>query len=350
MVTIANPFENPISRERLHQLRDVVNPGPVLILTHDNPDPDALASGLGFSRLLKAWSIGSQLVYSGLVTRAENKAMLEVLTPEWEYRDELPDLGAFQAIALVDTQPNAGNNDLPSNVIPHVVIDHHHPVRDKMDKVPFVELRPEVGATVSLVYQYLDAANVLIDTQLATAIFYGLKTDTRGLSRGDSTTDQAVYFRLLSMIDRSLLAQVEHAGLPREYFRRICDGLKAAAVHGDLVITDLGELHRPDFVAEMADLLVRLENTRAVLCLGYHDNLIYISLRTESTQQDAGMLIQRIVQPPGKAGGHGTVAGGQMPLGDADLDEQEAGRLCAEIKQRFLDVMGGSRVGVQLMV
>lgn len=349
MALMQTSFSNPIGEARLQLLRDSVGSGPVLILTHDNPDPDALSSGLGFSRLLAFWGIPSHLIYSGLVSRAENKAMLRILTPEWEYNEEIPDLGVYSAVALVDTQPNAGNNDLPPEVIPDVVIDHHHPVRDKIEKVPFVELRPEVGATVSLVFQYLDAAGVDIDARLATAIFYGLKTDTRGLSRGDSEVDQAVYFRLLTMIDRRILAQVEHTGLPREYFQRICDGLNAARIHGDLVVTDLGDLHRPDFVAEMADLLIRLEDARAVLCMGHHKDLIYISLRTVAMQEDAGLLIQRIVHPPGKAGGHGAVAGGQVPLVGGAGDEQAAIRVSNQIKRRFLDVMGESQAGEPLM-
>ena len=307
-------------------------------------DPDALASGLGLARLLGAWGIPSDLIYSGLITRAENKAMLSLLASEWEFSDFLPDLEAYSAVALVDTQPTAGNNDLPPDVIPHIVIDHHHPVRDHLDKVPFVELSPDVGATASLVFKYLDAAGVEIDARLATAIFYGIKADTRGLSRGDSPTDRAVYFRLLTVIDRQTLAQVEQAGLPREYFRHFCSGLQAAVVHNDVVMSDLGELHRPDFVGEMADLLIRMENTRAVLCLGSHEGTLYVSLRTAPMKEDAGLLIQRIVLAPGKAGGHGVVAGGQIPL-----DSGSADQLASDLKRRFLAVLDETAAGEPLM-
>ncbi len=333
-----------IEGDRLYRLREVVGTGPVLILTHDNPDPDALASGLGLSRLFASWGIRSDLVYSGLVSRAENKAMLSLLTPEWVHSDVLPDLDAYSAVALVDTQPDAGNNDLPSNVIPDIVIDHHHPVRDNITKVPFVELRPDVGATASLVFQYLEAARVDLDIRLATAIFYGIKADTRGLSRGDSPIDQDAYFRLLTLIDRQILTQVEQAGLPREYFRRFCEGLQAAVVYDNVVVADLGELHRPDFVGEMADLLIRLEHARGVLCIGNHGDLMYLSLRTMGMGDDAGLLVQRIVPAPGKAGGHGTVAGGQVPLGNGEVDQ-----LTADLKRRFLAVMGKTAEGAPLM-
>jgi nanoRNase/pAp phosphatase (c-di-AMP/oligoRNAs hydrolase) len=335
---------NPIEIDRLQKLRNVIGAGPVLILTHDNPDPDGLASGLGLARLFASWGIHSDLVYSGLISRAENKAMLNLLTPEWVHSDVLPDLDAYSAVALVDTQPGAGNNDLPSEVIPDIVIDHHHPVRDNISKVQFVDLNPNVGATASLVFQYLEAAGVEIDAKLATGIFYGIKTDTRGLSRGDSPNDQAAYFRLLTLIDRRLLVQVEQAGLPREYFQKFSEGLHSAVVYGNVVVADLGEMHRPDFVGEMADMLIRLEHTRAVLCMGVHGDLLYLSLRTMPMNDDAGLLVQSIVPEPGKAGGHGTMAGGQVPL-----DDGGSGPIKAEIKRSFLDVLGETREGKPLM-
>ena len=115
-----------VSEEQLQHLREVVGSGPVLILTHENPDPDALSSGKTLAILLReAWGISSRLVYSGLVGRAENKVMLNLLTPEWEQADAVEDIDEYSAVALVDTQPGSGNNRLPDWITPHIVIDHH---------------------------------------------------------------------------------------------------------------------------------------------------------------------------------------------------------------------------------
>lgn len=329
--------------EKLIRLRSVVGVGPLLVLTHDNPDPDSLASGKGLAALFEGkWGIRTHLRYSGLVGRAENKAMLRLLTPEWgRMKDD--DLEQSSMVVLVDTQPGAGNNSLPLGRMPQIVIDHHHPVRDGLETVPFVDVRPDVGATVSLVYQYLDAAGVILDTMLATAIFYGIHADTRGLSRGVSPIDQMVYVQMLGQIDRHLLVQIEQAGLPREYFRSFSCGLQAARVYGRAVLANLGEINRPDFVAEMADLLIRLEDSQAVLCLGVHGEKIYLSLRTSREEIDAGKMIQKIVLLPGKAGGHGMMAGGQVPL----LGRKIEG-VAAEVEKRFLKVMGESGEGEPL--
>jgi len=338
-------IENPIDQTCLEALHQALGKGPVLILTHDNPDPDGLASGKTLACIFETlWAIKSRLVYSGIIARAENKAMLRLLTPEWEYQENLVNLDDYTALVLVDSQPGAGNNMIPNDYHPRVVIDHHHPLRAALKPVDYVDVRPEVGATASLVYQYLQAAEIIPDGDTATALFYGIQTDTRGLSRGDSPIDQFAYFELLKYIDRRTLIQVEQAGLPRDYFRAFCRGLNAAIVWDDLVISYLDNMHRPDFAAEMADLLVRLEEVRAVLCLGYHEGTMYLSLRTASIEQDAGILIQQVIFPPGKAGGHGVMAGGQIPILNA-----EPSYVHNRVKDRFLEVMGAKGDGEKLL-
>ena len=48
--------DNPITKQVLEQLRSLTEPGPVLIMTHESPDPDALASGKAIGTLLEtAW-------------------------------------------------------------------------------------------------------------------------------------------------------------------------------------------------------------------------------------------------------------------------------------------------------
>ena len=334
-----------IGPQHLARLRAVAGPGPVLIMTHDNPDPDALASGRALKTLLEsAWGISSRLVYSGLVARAENRAMLTRLTPEWEHSDALTDLDRYSPVAMVDTQPGAGNNRLPAAALPHIVIDHHHPIRDMIVSVDYADVRPEVGATSTMVFQYLELAGIQPDPALATAMFYGLKTDTRGLARGASTIDEVVYVKLLAVLDRGELIQVEQAGLPAEYFRAFSRGLHATRLVGEAVVAWLGQMDRPDFAAEMADLLVRLEGARAVLCVGQHEATLHLSLRTKPLTDGAGQMIQRIIVEPGKAGGHRSMAGGQVPL-----HGQPPQPLLAEIERRFLQELGETGAGVPLL-
>jgi len=345
MTDLNTQLKNPIDRAHMDRLRDVAGKGPVLILTHDNPDPDALAAGKALSFLFKhAWGIPSRLIYSGLVARAENQVMLNHLTPEWEYSDKLPDLKEYSAVAQVDTQPGAGNNRLNAVQPAHIVIDHHHPIREMIDVIPYADVRTDIGATVTMLYQYLDATHLQPDPFLATAMFYGLKTDTRGLSRGASPADEVAFVRLLHRLDQRELSKVELASLSREYFRSFSRGLHETRIHGRVVISRLGNMEQPDFAAEMADVLIRLQGVHAALCLGEHGDTLHISLRTEPMGQDAGLIIQKVIVPPGKAGGHGTMAGGQIPLAEQDIEQ-----LLVSLERRFLDVMGEADHGEDLL-
>lgn len=337
--------DNPITPQTLEQLHRLTDPGPVLIMTYESPDPDALASGKAIGTLLEtAWGIPCRLVYSGLVARAENRAMLDLLATEWQAIDQVDNIQDYAATILVDTQPGAGNNRFPTEHIPKIVIDHHHPLRDGLNQVPYVDVRPEVGSTVSLTYQYLESAGITPGPVLATAMFYGLQTDTLGLARGAGRVDEAVYIKLLAWMDRSLLIQVEQAGLSRDYFRAFSAGLLAARVYDHSVIAFLGEMTRPDLAAEMADVLIRLETARAVLCLGAFKQTLHLSLRSVGTAEDAGHLVQRVVTPHGKAGGHGTMAGGQVPLDGLEIQE-----VVKNIERRFLEALKESVPGEPLI-
>jgi len=337
---------NPIDQTHLDRLRSIAGTGPVLILTHDNPDPDSLASGKALATLFReAWGIPSRLLYSGLVARAENQAVLKRLTPEWEQSDTLPDLKEYTAVAQVDTQPGAGNNRLNTVQPQHIVIDHHYPIREMIDTVTYSDIRTEIGSTATMLFQYLEAAGIQPDPILATAMFYGLKTDTRSLSRGASPADEVAFLKLLHHLDHQELSKVELASLSLENFRALNRGLHATRLFGRVIVTRLGLMEQPDFAAEMADILIRLQDAHAVLCLGQHADTLQVSLRTESGGPDAGVIIQQVVLSPGKAGGHGTMAGGQIPLRGKEIEP-----LLAEIEQRFLVVMGETGKGVDLIV
>lgn len=335
----------PIDQARLEQLHGVVGKGPLLILTHDSPDPDALATGLGLASLVKqAWGVPSRLVYCGLVARAENRAVLSLLTPDWEAEDSVPELADYSASALLDTQPGAGNNRFPTDHVPDIVIDHHYPRWEALRPVRYVDVRQEMGASSSMIYQYLDAAGIKPEPLLATALFYGVQTDTRGLARGASKDDEEIYMKLLSWIDRPRLVRVEQAGLSRDYFRAFNRGLEAARVYGRCVIAALGEMQRPDLAAEMADVLIRLESARAVMCSGTFGGQLYVSLRTEPSGQEAGLIAQKVIGELGNAGGHGTLAGGQVSLEEHKLDG-----LTEELERRFLALMGERGEGTALI-
>jgi nanoRNase/pAp phosphatase (c-di-AMP/oligoRNAs hydrolase) len=320
-----------VTDERLDALyRALGGASTVLILPHNDPDPDAIGSALGLRHLLaQKWGVESSIGYKGIIGRAENKALVRYVGRPLR-RLTGSDLRQSMPIALVDTQPGAGNNALPPNVTPAVVIDHH-PWRETTASSGFFDVRPTVGSTSTLLTLYLRTAGIEPDSTLATALFYGIKTDTMGLGRGASPSDVEAYFYLQTQIDVEALAEIERAQVPAEYFMRLDASLHSALVYDDVVLSYAGPLSRPDLPAEMADLLMRLEGIQWAICMGLYEDDLILAVRTRARRGSAGALVQEIVGNLGTAGGHSIMAGGNVPLGGQPPD-----RMALELNQRVL--------------
>jgi nanoRNase/pAp phosphatase (c-di-AMP/oligoRNAs hydrolase) len=309
---------------RLHGLADALaGAEQVLIVPHNNPDPDAIASALALQTLVTEHLLyPATVAYQGAIGRAENRALIRYL--DFPLKRLTPaELKAASHLVLVDTQPDAGNAPLPVGVVPDVVIDHH-PLRTAYRQATYADIRPQVGATASLLVEYLRAANLPISPALATALFYGIKTDTQGLERGASECDRAAFGYLGPQVDLAAIFKIEHAPMPSDYFSTLTYALQSARCYDQVMVSYLGAMSYPDLAANIADFFMRRQGLRWVFCAGIHKEHLYLSVRT-SYQQGAGRLIQSVVGARGSAGGHGSMAGAQIPLNgerpDALIDE-----------------------------
>jgi nanoRNase/pAp phosphatase (c-di-AMP/oligoRNAs hydrolase) len=305
----------------------------ILILPHNDPDPDAIASVFALRHLLaERLGMKSHIAYKGIIGRAENKALVRYLGRPLR-RLAGSDLRQSVPIALVDTQPDAGNNALPPKSTAAIVFDHH-PWREATAAAGFADVRPELGATSTILTEYLQAAGIEPTSSLATALFYGIKTDTMGLSRGASPDDVAAYFYLQPRIDIKALVEIEHAQVPAGYFKSFNVTLWAARVYDGIIIAHMGLMDYPDLAAEMTDLLSRLEESQWVICTGVYKGTLILSVRTRSREEGAEHLVQAMVGSDGTAGGHGTMAGGQVPLGSRNPEQ-----VALQLSQRALRVL-----------
>jgi nanoRNase/pAp phosphatase (c-di-AMP/oligoRNAs hydrolase) len=296
--------------------------GRALIYMHDNPDPDALAAAVGLKRLLEdASGMRATLALGGIVGRAENRAMVDVLQIPLTPIEELTPT-AFDALAIVDSQPGTGNNSLPADRGVDIVIDHH-PARMESARAPWCDIRPHLGATSTIVLEYLREQKIPVDAPTATALFYALRTETRDLGRESTEAERAGYLHLVPLVDHQLLYRISHPKVSRQHFAALDRALRSAQVHGDVVAVNLGELSYPDLVAEVADLLLSFEEAHFVLCGGRYANKVFLSLRADASDARAGSLMRQLIGTAGAAGGHGTMAGGRLHAlvtSDAELD------------------------------
>ncbi len=309
-----------------------------LILTHDNPDPDAIAAGVALAFLLgKLAGVEAIVAFGGIVGRAENRALVRVL--------KLPVVPVsrvvfddFDLICMVDTQPEQGNHSLPARHFPDVVIDHH-PERPDSHLAPIADVGGPIGATSTVLAEYFRASALKIPAQIATALFYGIKADTRDLGRQTTKQDVDAYLWLFPLVDKDALAEIEHPKLPEEYFRLYHTAIEKGQVFEDAVVCDLGDIYAPDMVAEVAERFSFLEGMKWSLAFGEYEEALYYSLRTSDRRMNAGRLIREVIEAKGgSAGGHGTMAGARISL--KDLSGAARRRLRDEVVRAFLDAFG----------
>jgi nanoRNase/pAp phosphatase (c-di-AMP/oligoRNAs hydrolase) len=253
-----------------------------------------------------------------MIGRSENLAMAKMLQiPLTPF--PLIDLKSFQVVCLLDSQPKTGNNSLPPEARVDIVIDHH-PMRPESAASKWVDIRPDYGTTATILYEYLKAQGVPLGTKLATAIFYAIKSETQDLGREARRPDRDAYLALFPLASKTLLNSITRPSLPREYFVSLHSALEHALVYDTVLIATLKEVQFPELVAELADLLLRLEGVKTVLCMGHYNSEMILSMRTSSELNNAGELILKVVDGIGSAGGHGMMAGGKID-GIAGSDE-----------------------------
>jgi nanoRNase/pAp phosphatase (c-di-AMP/oligoRNAs hydrolase) len=286
-----------------------------LVLTHDNPDPDSMAAAVALATVLHSrLGIPTDVAYGGIIGRAENSAFVRVLKLPMLPISQV-DSSQYDLFALVDTQQSVKNHSLPEGVTADIVIDHH-PTREDGVVNAFADLGSNLyGATSTLLTEYVRAARIEPLPELATALYYGIKADTRDLERQTREPDVDCYLWLFPRIDRNLLAEIEHPQLSLRYFRLFHAAIEKAQLFTGAVITDLGEVYSPDMVAEVAERLSFLEDAKWSLASGSFRSQLYLSLRCSDRRMNAGRLIREVCAGlGGSAGGHGSMAGARLPL------------------------------------
>lgn len=305
----------------------------MLIVLQDNPDPDSIAAAVALRKLANTLAeVQCSIAHGGTVGRGENRAMVKYLGLNLRAMDQIDPL-AFELFALVDTQPCTGNNALPADIEPDIVIDHH-PCRHMTRHCRFTDIRNHYGASATILYEYFKTAGIKIDVPLATAMLYAIRSDTQDLGRDTSRADIQALTELYTIANKRMLSQIQHGKVQRDYFQMFSNALKQAKVYDNAIVTNLGTIENPDMIAEVADLLLRDDLTNWVMVCGLCRGKLMISLRTEQEQLHADKVIRRLVARKGTGGGHPSYAGGQ--IGTEGLTPKQIEKLIKLITARFV--------------
>lgn len=305
----------------------------VTFVSHVNPDPDSLGSMLGLAHLVET-CLGKPtcLTRDGLISRAENRAMVDLLDIDLE-PIEKHRWSRGEAVVMVDSQPNTGRHNLPAGAPLYGVIDHHDTPGD-VDDVPFVDVRRSLGATCSLVTSYLMEKSVELPARLATGLLYGIETELSGYPREASSLDDSALLYVYPLADKDLLARIRNARLSHHYFETIIQALQSSFVYDRLIISWVNELPAPELAAEIVDFLIRFEEIDWAVCAGVWEDKLILSVRSVAKDARAGEVIKDVVGDMGRAGGHDRRAGGMIEL--PGTSEKAIAEVQSEFRRRLL--------------
>jgi nanoRNase/pAp phosphatase (c-di-AMP/oligoRNAs hydrolase) len=202
-------------------------------------------------------------------------------------------------------------------------------------KAKIYDVRPKYGSTSTIIGEYHKIIGLELDKLTATALYYGIKTDTIGYGRSNSKTDLEMMGYILPFINLNKLAKIETPDLPRYHFKNIKKAIENSVVIEDLIFCNLDEVRNTDLIAETADALLKIRDIKWTFVIGRVDNMAYFSLRCKSNKKKVGSIALAIVKNIGTGGGHMKSAGGQIPINGRTYSE-----ICDIIKKRLLKRIG----------
>jgi|YelNatPaOPRAMG01_1025707.scaffolds.fasta_scaffold13934_4 nanoRNase/pAp phosphatase (c-di-AMP/oligoRNAs hydrolase) len=307
------PANGPAQQLRAFLAEQRQRLSPLLILTHDYPDPDALAAAFGLQHLAhSSFGIECRIAYGAEIGRTENKAMVRLLRiPVHKFKSTW--LKRYANVALVDTQPAFENNSFPAHRKATLVIDQHPSAVPVNAELALVD--PLCGATCVIVAQALLAQGDPIPARVATALAYGILSDTLDLYRAQRSDVVQTYLQVLHYCDMRLLARIQNPVRPRQFFATLGRGIHQATLHRRLLVSHLGPVETPDLVSQVAEFLLAYRGATWCFVTGRHKGRLHVSLRTNRLEAEAGQLLREAFDNPKQAGGHGPIAGGSCRVG-----------------------------------
>jgi nanoRNase/pAp phosphatase (c-di-AMP/oligoRNAs hydrolase) len=302
-------FSRSLTRARVQQYQRYLSDADrILIMLHNDPDPDAMASGLALRNVLRRTKTTAIIGALQNVTRPENLRMInlldihvETMTPE-TIRD-------FDRICMVDVQPHYFGG-LIDRV--DLVIDHH-PEQAGYTAV-FKDVRPDYGSTSTILTEHLRAVDVNISERTATAMLYAIKSDTLFFNRQTNRVDIEAFSYLYPLSDAALIRKMEGAEITSERLEYVMKAHQNGRLVDQVFCAFLGSSPREDFIPYVADFFLQLENVKWTVVAGVVNDSLVVSVRNLGYSKNAGEFSRRFFGDIGSAGGHRAMAKAVVPM------------------------------------
>lgn len=319
--TILPKLEAVEMKQSAFTLVDIIkesNGKALTIFLQDNPDPDAIASGLTLKHISKFYDVESNIYYGGDISHQKNKTLINLLNIDLikaKTKEEVMQIvKSAGKIALIEASIPSKNNILPEEgVIPNLIFDHHQ-VDMSSVKGDFIDIQPKIGATSTIMTKYIRQLNIKPTSQLATALLYGIRTDTNGFTRNTTSDDLSAASYLSPLVDVSILNQLESPPMSLETLDIIGRAIRNREIRGSYLASFVEFINERDALPQAAEMMLQLEGVNTVLIFGINEDKVQLSARSRDTRVNLGLLLQSAF---GKlnSGGHATMAAGTINLG-----------------------------------
>jgi len=283
-----------------------------------NADPDALASAMALKRIMAHRVLDVKIAHINDIHRPDNLEMIQSL--RIPLRKLTPNVSAqFDRFALVDSQPH--HSEILAKLPFSVVIDHHPPSDEHPVEAEFTDIQPDYGANSTLLTEYLYNLNIRPGKLLATALAYGIKTDTDSFERIFCDADIRAFQWLNKYASHLLLRKIYRSEFHLEWLKHFCGAYYKMRLLGRGLFAYLVNVESPDILVILADIFLRVQGQSWVVIAGVVDDKLVAIFRGDGLRRDMGKFSARILAGVGSAGGHKTMARGEAPLsaiGDQD--------------------------------
>ncbi|MFH1422195.1 MAG: DHH family phosphoesterase [Planctomycetota bacterium] len=316
------------TEQKLNELRTIAEKtNRLLTVIYGNPDPDALASAFALNHLLCRNRTNSTIAYTGEVGRLENKEMIRVLKiPAVKFNDKM--LSESDLVANVDCQPSFFST-MP-DFTADIVIDHH-PKQEFT--ASFVDIRANYGATSTIMTEYLLEAHKIFPARLATALLYGIETDTSSLQRISTDLDINAFRFLLGKADMSLLRVIRLSRFPLSALSYFAVAALQKRYSKGIIYSNLGFVDTTDILSHIAAFLMEFHNINWAIVSGLYRDTLIIVFRSDGYKKDAGRLATRAFGKIGSAGGHATMARAEVQLSQI---QEKLPNMSSEAVEKFV--------------
>jgi nanoRNase/pAp phosphatase (c-di-AMP/oligoRNAs hydrolase)/predicted dinucleotide-binding enzyme len=291
------------------------------IVTHDNPDPDAIASAAALQAIAAEFGVEADIVYFGDIGRQENRAFVNLLGIELTpYADA--DLGDYDTVALID-HTDAVDVDLAADV--DVYVGHHDPGEEYAPE--FTDVRPNISATSTILTKYIQEYDFNVGETVATALLYGIRAATMDFRRDTTPADLTAAAYLYPFADHDTLEQVESPNMSPETLDVLAEAITNREVEGSHLVSTAGFITDRDALSQAAQQLLNLEGITTTAVFGIVDDTIHLAARSKDIRLNIGNLLADAFGDIGETAGHSTQASVEIPLGIfTGLDASEENR------------------------